>query len=420
MTLEERLARIIGYGRERGLRALLGTARQQIRNKFSARLTMKKPVDLDCFRTFSKASTRSGAHQPFKEYAKKDFDVKLLAYYLPQFHPIPENDEWWGRGFTEWNNVARAFPQFEGHVQPRLPGELGYYDLRIPEVGRRQVELAKNYGIAGFCYYYYWFSGRRLLERPLDDMLADKDRDFPFCLAWANENWTRTWDGLHGQILIGQRYRREDHIAFARDLLPYFADRRYFKIHARPLFMVYKPMIIPDLKNAVEIWREEWRRLGIRDPYLVAIQTTTRTDPRDIGFDAAAEFPPHLYKRDVTRAPLRLLNPGFSGSIFDYDTLADESLAFPQPPYPFFRGATPGWDNTARRGSTATIYHDAAPSSFERWLFGLVERARLQEAEDRIIFVNAWNEWAEGAYLEPDVHHGYANLEACRRALERR
>jgi lipopolysaccharide biosynthesis protein len=354
----------------------------------------------------------------FRPHPRSESDVRLIAYYLPQYHPIPENDAWWGRGFTEWINVGRGTPQFIGHAQPRLPGELGYYDLRVPDVARRQDELAENYGIHAFCYYYYWFSGKRLLDRPVEDLLADPARKRPFCLVWANENWTRTWDGLDGQVLMSQRYSDEDHVAFAKDLLRLFGDPRYLRVDGRPVLLVYKPLIIPRLDAAAATWRKTWSEAGI-EVYLVAVQTTADVEPASIGFDAAAEFAPHTYKKEFARRDVALVNPAFQGKIYDYGAMVQDSLSRPAPASTLFRCATPGWDNTARRGSRATIFLDSSARAFQGWLKGLVDDARRRlPADRRFVFINAWNEWAEGAYLEPDQKHGYANLEACRQALD--
>ena len=221
---------------------------------------------------------------------------RLIAFYLPQFHPIPENDAWWGKGFTEWTNVTRARPLFAGHQQPRLPADLGFYDLRLPEVREAQAELARRYGIHGFCYYYYWFGDAvQLLDRPLREMLASGAPDFPFCLCWANENWTRRWDGREQDVLVAQDHGRENNLAFIRSIVPYLRDSRYIRVDGRPLLLVYRIALIPDLARTVAAWREELARHGLPPPYLVAAESFDQSGSVAVaaGFDAACEFPPH-------------------------------------------------------------------------------------------------------------------------------
>lgn len=419
MPLWQDAKRLYSVARQRGVREFVRLARQGLRDKATARRHYKPAVSGSCHDVMAFASQRAPDHLAFRAHSPVNSDVRVIAYYLPQYHPIAENDAWWGRGFTEWTNVGRGTPQFVGHAQPKLPGELGYYDLRVPDVARRQEELAQNYGIHAFCYYYYWFSGKRLLDRPIENLLADPQRKQPFCLVWANENWTRTWDGLDGQVLLGQRYADEDHTQFARDLVRFIKDPRYLRVDGKPLFMVYKPLIIPKMAAAVALWRKVWAEAGIPEVLVVGVQTTGAADPAIIGCDAAAEFAPHQYKNEFAKQPLELVNPNFAGKIYDYEAMVEDSLSRPAPAYTLFRCATPGWDNTARRGARATIFIGSSARRFGEWLSGLVDDARRRLPEgQRLVFVNAWNEWAEGAYLEPDQKHGYANLEACRQALD--
>jgi hypothetical protein len=353
---------------------------------------------------------RSGDHARSKE------DVRVFAFYLPQFHPIPENDRWWGSGFTEWSRVARARPQFAGHYQPHLPERLGFYDLRLPEVRSQQVALARAYGVSGFCYYYYWFGTKTLLERPVAEMLAAGEPDFPFCLCWANENWTRRWDGGERELLMEQLYGPELDAAFIEELMPYFRDRRYLRVHGAPVLLVYRPNSIGDPLAATARWRRAAREYGLPDLHLVAALTFGVEDPLPLGFDAAVEFPPHG-EPAVHSCPVDGIEPGFRGRVLDFGAVVHRRLALAAPEFRLYRTAMAGWDNTARLGRNATIFHGASPEAYEVWLRGLVTRARAEHPEHRLVFVNAWNEWAEGAHLEPDIRFGTRYLEATRRAL---
>lgn len=347
--------------------------------------------------------------------------VKLLAYYLPQFHPIPENDRWWGEGFTEWANVARATPLFPGHNQPDLPGPLGFYDLRVPDVMRRQIAMAKHHGISGFCFHYYWFSGKRLLELPLERFLADPACDMPFCLNWANENWSRRWDGMDQEILIQQEHSPEDDRAIMRDWLRYFADPRYIRVEGRPVLLIYHAALLPDMAATLRRWREVCREHGEKAPYCVMVQSFANHDPRPDGFDAATQFPPHLSHNPAGFKTTAIdgIRSDFAGTVIAYEEMAAQTLAGLDEPFPLFPCVCPSWDNTPRRGTAATIYAGATPQKYAGWLRQACERAVADLPEDRtFVFINAWNEWAEGAHLEPGRRHGYAFLNATGRVLE--
>jgi lipopolysaccharide biosynthesis protein len=343
--------------------------------------------------------------------------VRLIAFYLPQFHPIPENDAWWGRGFTEWTNVTRALPAFAGHRQPRLPADLGFYDLRLAEVRDQQSALARSYGIHGFCYYYYWFGGRRLLERPLDAVLATGRPDFPFCICWANENWTRRWDGLEQEVLMPQDHSPESDRRFILDVMPILSDSRYIRRAGRPVLLVYRPDILPDPQRTVATWRETARAHGLPGLHVVGCQTFGTEDPGPLGFDAAVEFPPHNIRGGRLDSTVAGLHPDFRGKLHDYREAVSYFSQRADPPYLLHRSAMVGWDNTPRRGLHAHVWHHATPDAYGGWLRTAIERSSDPEDPEPLVFVNAWNEWAEGAVLEPDQTWGHTFLQETRRAL---
>jgi lipopolysaccharide biosynthesis protein len=348
----------------------------------------------------------------------KGNDVRAIAFYLPQFHPIPENDRWWGKGFTEWTNVTKARPNFEGHYQPHLPADLGFYDLRVPEVRELQAEMAGEYGLHGFCYYHYWFGGRRLLERPFNETLSSGRPDFPFCLCWANENWTRRWDGGENQILMAQRYSDEDDRNFIRSLFPAFEDRRYIRINGKPLLIVYRADILPNAGRTTVIWREEMKNAGLGEIYLCLAQTCGVLDPRPYGFDGAVEFPPHGTTVKKLDAQPTKINPNFAGAICDYVCNATGMIHKPKPDYTLFKTIMAGWDNTPRRQDNGLTFINSGPEAYEYWLVGAVEHMIANyQGDERMVFINAWNEWAEGAHLEPDRRYGRQYLEATRNVL---
>ncbi len=343
--------------------------------------------------------------------------ARLVAFYLPQFHPIPENDAAWGEGFTEWRNVNRAMPQFDGHSQPRLSGELGDYDLRDPSVMHRQVELARTYGIGAFAFYFYWFNGHSPLESPLRHWLADPSLDLPFCLCWANESWTRRWDGRDNEVILGQQHSAEDDLAFIRHVARYLTDARYLRVDGRPVLLIYRPSLFPDIRETAARWRAECRTLGIGEIHLCYVQGFERPDPRDIGFDAAVEFPPNLTEpADITRWQ-RLVNPEFAGKVLDWRELPAHALGQEPPGYLLHPAVNPGWDNEPRRPGRGRILLHASPRRYRDWLAAAIGRACGGGAD--LVFINAWNEWAEGAVLEPDRRLGHAWLHATSQGLQR-
>jgi lipopolysaccharide biosynthesis protein len=345
--------------------------------------------------------------------------ARLIAFYLPQYHPIPENDAWWGKGFTEWTNVARAKPLFKDHHQPQIPADLGFYDLRLDEVRNAQAELASQYGISGFCYYYYWFNGRRLLERPLDALLQTKELDFPFCICWANESWSRRWDGSEQELLMEQVHTPDSDKRFIEDVIPILKDSRYIRVGGAPLLLVYRISLLPDPVSTTECWRKACADAGLNKIHIAAVRSFGIEDPRIFGCDSAVEFPPHGVSAAEISKSVEDLDPSFEGKIYDYRDLIAGDQMRPRPEYPVFPCVMPAWDNTARRGLRGHIFHHATPEAYEIWLRSALGRAAKDPVcDEEIVFINAWNEWAEGTHLEPDKKWGHANLEATRRALE--
>ncbi|MGI8584346.1 MAG: glycosyltransferase WbsX family protein [Chitinophagaceae bacterium] len=363
-----------------------------------------------------------------------------IAIYLPQFHPIPENDEWWGKGFTEWTKVTKAKPLFKGHYQPHLPADLGFYDLRLPEVREQQAQLAKEYGIYGFCYYHYWFNGKRILERPFQEIFESGKPDFPFMLCWANENWTKIWDGGENNILLKQNYSEEDDRLHMRSLIPYFKDKRYIKINNKPVVAIYRSTLLPDPKNTLNIWREEANQQGL-ELYITRFESfgSEGTEYLKVGFDAAIEFQPHKTIVDINQKLNRSLkkrlydklndklkkvglnyNDIYKNQIIDYKKFIKTSMdtAYNKKDYKKYRCVMPGFDNTARKKNDYVLLKGSTPALFETWCIQVLSNFKPYSKEENLFFINAWNEWAEGNHLEPcsKWEHGY--LEAFKRALK--
>jgi lipopolysaccharide biosynthesis protein len=354
--------------------------------------------------------------------------LRTLAIYLPQFHPFRENDEWWGKGFTEWTNVTKALPQFSGHYQPQLPTDLGFYDLRLSEVRQAQADLAREYGIHGFCYYHYWFNGRRVLERPFEEVLASGKPDFPFCLCWANENWTRRWDGQDQEVLLKQDYSEADDLEHIRYLAKVFADPRYIRIDGKPVFLVYRTELFPDIAQTARAWRAEARQLGVGEIYLIRVErVASEVTPAAIGFDAAMQFQPNdttlpvrYYGELIDKVKHRLgIKASYyvTNSVYSYKEYVDKAVSLDAPAYKCYPCVTPAWDNSARRKQYALILHDSTPADYERWLKAIVDKFVPYSEDENLVFINAWNEWAEGNHLEPCRRWGREYLAATARAL---
>lgn len=339
--------------------------------------------------------------------------LKPIAFYLPQFHPFKENDEWWGKGFTEWSNVTKAKKNFPGHYQPHLPIHLGFYDLRIKQNMVEQVKLAKNYGIYGFNFYFYWFAGATLMEAPLKMLLREEDIHMPFCLTWANENWTRTWDGSEKDVLIEQKHSKDDHRKFIEHLQKYFKDERYIKIDEKPVLIIYRVDIIPSIKEAVKIWRDVTIQNGFPDLYLICAQTFGTDNPKPFGFDAAMEFPPHTIKSGEVSYQYEGINPDFEGQIYCYEQVVKYAVQSHFQSFKKFPTAMLGWDNTARKQNTAHIFTRFSLTLYSQWLDYISNWVYHDEnfsENEKLIFINAWNEWAEGTHLEPDRKYGFGYL----------
>ena len=368
---------------------------------------------------FAAAGPQFEVFQPLPAGASRR--AKVLAYYLPQFHAFAENNEWWGTGFTEWTNVARALPRFKGHYQPRIPRDLGHYNLENAASMRRQAQMARAGGVFGFVFYYYWFNGRRLMERPIEQFLADRSIDMPFCLMWANENWTRRWDGFEREVLISQDYRPQDDEKMVAEFARHFRDERYIRLEGgRPLLMVYRPRLIPEPRETIERWRAMFRDGFKEDPILIMAQGFGDTDPTEFGLDGAIEFPPHKLAAGVppVNDQLEILDPDFTAQVVPYDTIVQKSVDEPVPAFPLIKCAIPSWDNDARRQGAGMVVQGSTPAKYEAWLSRLVAMAGEHPFfGEPLVCVNAWNEWAEAAYLEPDVHFGAAYLNATGRAV---
>lgn len=357
--------------------------------------------------------------------------IKPIAVYLPQFHPIPENDKWWGKGFTEWTNVTKAYPRYEGHYQPHLPADLGFYDLRLEEARLAQEELAKKHGIFGFCYYHYWFNGKRLLHEPLDRKINNPNEDLPFMMCWANENWTKAWDGLDKEVLLKQDYDFEDDLSHIQHLITFFKDSRYIKVDNKPVFIIYRPHLFPNVGKTIDIWRKEVQKAGFPDLYIGFAQNKEYPfEPKSKGFDFAFLFQPNtnhnveplpypttflkkVIRRIKKKMKIRVLALNY---YFNYSDFVNDQIekGFTENVYP---GITPMWDNSARRKNNCFILHDSTPDKYKVWLKHIKENYSWESMPENFLFINAWNEWAEGNHLEPCQKWGTSYLEVTKEVL---
>lgn len=352
-------------------------------------------------------------------YSRHKDDPRLIAFYLPQFHPLPENDKTWGKGFTEWTNVTSDTPRFVGHNQPILPRDLGFYDLRLEQSIADQINLAKKHGIYGFCFYYYWFSGKRLLDQPLKNFLSHPEWDFNFAICWANENWTKRWDGRDNDVIIAQQYNEDDPLKFIKDIEHILIDPRYIREDNKPVLIVFRASELEQPENYARIWRDYFRTKYQTELHLVSIISFEDKDPRGYGFDAALDFAPQstFFKNDCfpdnqypyINVSNKLLDKNFSGAVADYRTVALNKKSYEYFKFPTYKCVTPSWDNDARKKGKGFIMFNESPDIYGQWLDNILS-IETSGNDSPIIFINAWNEWAEGAILEPSMHYGSAIL----------
>ena len=341
--------------------------------------------------------------------------VRVVAYYLPQFYPFAVNDLAWGEGFTEWTNVISAQPQYAGHHMPLLPADLGFYDIRLADVRRRQADLAAQYGVDAFCYHYYWFSGRRVMEEGLDEILFSGEPSTSFCLCWANETWSRRWDGTESEMLIEQQHDPAIDATLVDDLLPYFADERYLTVDGSPMLVIYRLGIMNEPEQVIAAWKAAAVAAGFPGLFVVAARTFGLTDAQAALVDAVVEFPPHGSVAHEIQGEVDTAG-AFEGKVYDYREAVVNAACEPPNAYTCFPAIMPRWDNTARRGNKSHSFLHSSPGAFQLWTSVALARAEALPSGRRFLFINSWNEWAEGAMLEPDRHHGRAYLEALRRA----
>jgi len=365
--------------------------------------------------------------------------VRAIAFYLPQFHPIPENNKWWGNGFTEWTNAAKAKPLFLGHYQPHIPADLGFYDLRVPEVREAQAEMAQKYGIEGFCYYHYWFAGKRLIERPFDEVVKSGEPDFPFCLCWANQTWTGIWHGAPDRVLIEQTYPGiEDYTTHFYSVLDALADERYITIDGKPVFVIYDPENLPDLLQFTDLWRELAVKSGLKGLYFIGNTCNSLTLQAN-GFDASYmdgmaniknkmnwisrsyidKICNKLIGKDLINCKLWYRKFFKKPIVYLYKDVVKYAVPEIKTNPTQFPCVIPNWDNTPRSGNNGIVFHNSTPELFRMQLVKAVSQAqRYNDPELQLIFIKSWNEWAEGNYLEPDLKFGCAYLDVLQQELQ--
>jgi lipopolysaccharide biosynthesis protein len=378
-------------------------------------------------RVVERSDTPSSATEAWRHYEGEqpaEPRLRVMPFYLPQFHAIPENDRWWGQGFTEWTNVTAAHPVFHGHHQPKLPSTTGFYDLRLDAVRDQQSSMAAAAGVEGFMYYYYWFAGRRLLSMPIEKLLAS-DVDKPFCLMWANENWTRRWDGRSEDMLIGQDYDKVPAADFIDDVMPFLQDPRYLRVDGRPILAVYRIAQIPGYRDVVRQWRERAREAGVGELMLLSVDVAKAFDglegsAESAGLDGILGFPPHNTLWEWLPHAGYGVDPRFAGNLLSYDAVVSDAIAklrkgIPDTAYP---GVMVTFDNTARRQWISDVWYGSNPYTFRRWLAEAARAVSDREPQHRIVFINAWNEWAEGAVLEPSDRYGATYLAAVRDVIQ--
>ncbi len=335
--------------------------------------------------------------------------TKPIAFYLTQYHETEENNKWWGEGFTEWMNVKRGYPMFEGHDQPRIPTGQGYYDLVEDKMAQyNQVELAKKYGVFGFCYYYYWFEGKRLLRKPLDHFVENHELDLPYCICWANETWSKRWDGKEHEILMQQVHNEQTDRDFIYDIIPMLKDERYIKIKGKPMLLIYRFELFPSPNKTIKLWREICRKEGVGEIHIAIVQAFEAVDHRIYGADSSVEFPPHKVNaipNIMINDELENVNEDFEGRVYSYKRIVENLSTIERREYNLYPGSMLKWDNTARRLTTSNVFHEFTPELYRRWLIKNHHYTRMYN-EENIMFINAWNEWAEGSYLEPDETYG--------------
>lgn len=373
-------------------------------------------------------SAADRSFQPGKDFEEVDPSIghgkspnaKIIAFYLPQFHEFEENNRNWGVGFTEWTNLSRNIPRYHGHIAPRVPRDLGFYDLTQGDIQHRQVDMARNAGIHGFCYYYYRFDDKPFMDAPIERMLADKSIDFPFCLMWCNETWTRSWIGQERSVIAEQKYSEELTLDLVDDLARFFRDPRYIRIAGRPLFTIYRPSFMPEPSKQIARMRTLFRERHDIEVLMTMAQTDAAIDPRPYRLDGAIEFTANKYNKRLTRVLSRdrIFDVNYHSKIFDYDELIEQSLAEADPDYSVVRSVLPHWDKNPRRPGRCHVIHGSTPKKFEDWTSKLIEKSEIIPFHgERMLFVNAWNEWAESAYLEPDTHFGGAYLNSLARSI---